>query len=155
MPGLIAAVLAAALLAATLRADAQDARPDGESGRYAFNPVSDGVLRLDTRTGQVSKCGSTSAGWTCQALPDDRKALESEMARLQDENGRLRNELVSHGLKLPDGTRDAPATGSDPQGEIKLPSDAELDRVMGFIEKVWRRLIDIVESTNKERDKKS
>jgi len=149
MRGLTAAFLCVALVAVSPRAGAQDAHPDGENGRYTFNPVPDGVLRLDTRTGQVSKCGGSSAGWTCQILPDDRKALESEIARLQDENVRLRNEFASHGPKLPGDARD------DREGEIKLPSDAELDRVMGFIEKVWRRLIDIVESTNKEREKKS
>jgi hypothetical protein len=37
-------------------ASAQTATPDSENGRYSFSPVADGVLRLDTRTGQVSQC---------------------------------------------------------------------------------------------------
>src|SRR5215472_14750533 len=40
-------------LAAAAAASAQTATPDSENGRYTFNPVADGVLRLDTRTGQV------------------------------------------------------------------------------------------------------
>jgi hypothetical protein len=44
-------------------ASAQTATPDSENGRYSFNPVADGVLRLDTRTGQISQCaGAMSAG---------------------------------------------------------------------------------------------
>ena len=39
---------------ATLAASAQPSTPDSENGRYSFNAVADGVLRLDTRTGQVS-----------------------------------------------------------------------------------------------------
>jgi len=148
MLGVLSPRGAAVLVAVALPAYALETGADGENGRYAFNTVPDGVLRLDTRTGQVSKCGNSSAGWTCQILPDDRKALEGEIARLQDENARLRNEFASRGLKPPDA-------GRDHEGEIKLPSDQELDRVMGFLEKVWRRLIDIVESTNKEREKKS
>ena len=34
-------------------ASAQTATPDSENGRYSFNPVADGALRLDTRTGAV------------------------------------------------------------------------------------------------------
>src|SRR5262249_40726559 len=130
---LAVAPIALVLVAAALPTGAQESRPDGENGRYAFNTVSDGVLRLDTRTGQVSKCSNASTGWACQAVPDDRKALENEIGRLQDENARLKKEFASRGLKLPDGVRDAPVAGRDRDGELKLPSDAELDRVMTFL----------------------
>src|SRR5262249_38119465 len=44
-------------------ASAETATPDGENGRYSFNPVADGVLRLDTPTRQVSRAaGAMSAG---------------------------------------------------------------------------------------------
>ena len=46
------------------------------------------MLRLDTRTGQVSLCAKQSAGWACNAVPDERNALENEITRLQRENGR-------------------------------------------------------------------
>jgi len=62
-------------------ASAQTATPDSENGRYSFNPVSDGMLRLDTRTGQVSHCSRSDAGWACKVIPDERSALESEIAR--------------------------------------------------------------------------
>src|SRR5438874_7495049 len=52
--------------------------PDSENGRYSFNPVADGVLRLDTRTGQVSQCSRNDAGWACKVVPDERSALETE-----------------------------------------------------------------------------
>jgi hypothetical protein len=46
--------LAVALsVAAFAAASAHTATPDSENGRYSFNPVADGVLRLDTRTGQA------------------------------------------------------------------------------------------------------
>src|SRR5262249_39517544 len=43
-------------------ASAQTATPDSENGRYSFNPVADGVLRLDTRTRQVSQCSRNDVG---------------------------------------------------------------------------------------------
>ena len=49
-------------LAALTAASAEPATPDSANGRYSFNPVADGVLRLDTRTGQVSQCSRSDAG---------------------------------------------------------------------------------------------
>jgi hypothetical protein len=88
-------------LAASALASAQPAMPDSENGRYSFNPVVDGALRLDTRTGQVSHCSRSDAGWTCKVVPDERSALETEIARLQGENGTLKKELLARGLPVP------------------------------------------------------
>ena len=74
-------------------ASAQTATPDSENGRYSFSPMGDGALRLDTRTGQVSQCSRSDAGWACRAVPDERAALETEIARRQGENATLKKEL--------------------------------------------------------------
>ena len=63
------------------------------------------LLRLDGRTGQVSLCGRAAAGWACQAVPDERAALEAEIARLQDDNAALKKELLARGLPLPSGVK--------------------------------------------------
>ena len=76
------AVTVTLLLAHFAVASAQTATPDTENGRYSFYPVADGVLRLDTRTGQISQCSQSDAGWACKAVPDERSALETEIARL-------------------------------------------------------------------------
>src|SRR5258708_34334776 len=89
-------VLALALtlsLAAVAAASAQTATPNNENGRYSFNPVADGVLRLDTRTGQVSQCSRSGVGWARKMVPDERAALETEVARLQGEIATLKEEL--------------------------------------------------------------
>ena len=88
-------------LATVAAASAQTAAPDSENGRYSFNPVAGSVLRLDTRTGQVSQCSRSDAGWACKAVPDERSALESEIARLQGENATLKKELLARGLPYP------------------------------------------------------
>jgi hypothetical protein len=140
-------------LAALSAASAQPAIPDSENGRYSFNPVADGVLRLDTRTGQVSQCSRSDAGWTCKAVPDERSSLESEIARLQGENATLKKELLAGGLPLP-GVPTAPsAKPSEP--ELKLPSDAEVDKVMSFLEKVWRRLVEMGREVQKDVERKN
>jgi hypothetical protein len=140
-------------LAALAAASAQPETPDSENGRYSFNPVADGVLRLDTRTGQVSQCSRSDAGWTCKAVPDERSSLESEIARLQGENATLKKELLARGLPIPGVPSPPAARPSEP--ELKLPSDAEVDKVMSFLEKVWRRLVELGREVQKDIERKN
>jgi hypothetical protein len=126
--------------------------PDSESGRYSFNPVADGVLRLDIRTGQVSHCSRSDAGWACKVVPNERSALETEIVRLQDENATLKKELLARGLPVPDVPGPSGAKPGEP--ELKLPSDAEVDKVISFLEKVWRRLIEMGRNVQKEVEKR-
>ena len=139
-------------LAASAAAPAQTVTPDSENGRYNFHPVADGVLRLDTRTGQVSQCGRSDAGWACKVVPDERLALESEVGRLQGEIVTLKKELLVHGLPLPGVPRESTPKPGEP--ELKLPSDAEVDKVMSFLEKVWRRLVEMGRTVQKDTEKK-
>src|SRR5262245_65014971 len=140
-------------LAALGAASAQPAMPDSENGRYSFNPVADGVLRLDTRTGQVSQCSRNDVGWTCKAVPDERSSLEAEIARLQGENATLKKELLDRGLPVPGVPNQPAAKPGDP--ELKLPSDAEVDKVMSFLEKVWRRLLEMGREMQKDVERKN
>ena len=130
-------------------AQAQTATPDSENGRYSFSAVPDGMLRLDTRTGAVSLCEKQAAGWACNSVPDERAALENEIARLQRENGALKKDMLARNLPLPGGVSGAPQRTQQRELELKvpLPSDAEIDRVMTVFEKMWRRLVDMMQKT--------
>ena len=140
-------LLVLALLAFAPSTQAQTA-PDSENGRYSFSQVPDGTLRLDTRTGQVSLCTRQPTGWACNTVPDERMALENEIARLQRENGALKKDMIARGLPLPGGVASVPsASQRELQLKVPLPSDAEIDRVMSAFEKMWRRLVDMVHKT--------
>src|SRR6266540_1334045 len=121
------AVILAGLLGAAPAAFAQNSTPDSENGRYSFNQLPDGLLRLDGRTGQVSLCSKRAIGWACQAVPDERTALETEINRLQGENVALKKELIARGIALPGGINapQRPAGKSD-ELVLQLPSDADL-----------------------------
>ena len=136
--------------------------PDTENGRYALAPVADGVLRLDTRTGAVSTCNNTGAGWACYAVPDERAALDAEIGRLQADNEKLKTELAAREPTVP-GKIDEPLPKADSlkkpepkvaEGErkieIPLPSDRDMDRMMSFLERAWRRLVEIANRMQKD-----
>ena len=127
--------------------------PDTEQGRFSFHKVDEGFLRLDTRSGQVSLCSHKSLGWACETIPDERAALENEIARLQTGNAALKKELLARGLSLPEPVRpEPPIAKSDSKSDydLKLPSQADIDRVMTFMEKVWRRMIETAHNLQKD-----
>ena len=157
-PSLVTLAFAAGL-AATLPAAAEP-MPDTENGRYALQQAGDGVVRLDTRTGVVSTCNNSGSGWACYAVPDERKAMDEEIGRLQAENEKLRAQLASR-EPAAGGKVDEALPKSDKQGapktaegerkiEIPLPSDQDVDRVMSFLERAWRKLIDMANRVQKD-----
>jgi hypothetical protein len=142
------------------------AMPDTENGRYALSSTPDGVLRLDTRTGAVSTCSNTGAGWACYAVPDERAALDAEIGRLQVDNEKLRRDLVSRepvvtgkieepmpksdSLKKSDPKTAPKIAEGQRKIEIPLPSDQDVDRMMSFLERAWRRLIEMANRVQKD-----
>jgi hypothetical protein len=129
---------------------AQGPPPDNDDSRYTFHRADDSYLRLDGRTGQVAFCTRRSVGWACQLVPDERTALESEIARLQNEGATLKRELLSRNLPLPGAVRPDMPQGKIEEPRLQLPSDAEINRVMTFIEKVWRRLVEMIAGVQKD-----
>jgi hypothetical protein len=155
----IIAVLLLALAAGVAPALAQRAG-ENDNGRFTFKEVPDGILRLDGRTGQVSLCSRVTE-WACRTLADDRTALENEIGRLLDENAALRKQLEEARRApvppetVPPATPNPPTAQPAPkQGErdLTLPSDADLNRMMAFLEKMWRRLLDMAQRSQRELD---
>jgi hypothetical protein len=48
---------------------------------------------------------------------------------------------------------DAPANPNEPR--LQLPNDAEFNQVVNFIEKVWRRLAEMITNVQRDLMKKS
>jgi hypothetical protein len=147
-------ILIGALGVPATAAWAQGASTDPDDSRYTFNRVDEGYLRLDGRTGQVSQCMRQSVGWACRALPDDRAALEAEIARLQSENVALKKELIARNLPLPNSVKPGQA-GNSEEPRLQQPNDTDVNKVMSFLEKVWRRLVEMVGSLQKDLLKKT
>jgi hypothetical protein len=142
----MAAMIAGAAVMSVARAQA----PDNEANRYQFNQVEDGYLRLDLKSGAVSRCSRGAAGWSCLAVPDDRAAFEAEIARLQTETVALKKALIERGLPLPAGVTASPPTAQGGGDALKLPSDADVNRAMRMVETMWRRLVELMQSWQRD-----
>jgi hypothetical protein len=146
-------ILVLTLLLAVSATTSAQTTPDSENGRYSSYSLADGVVRLDTRTGQMSQCSRSDVGWTCTTIPDERAALEAEIVRLQDENAKLKKELLARGLPVPGVS--SPSVAKPEGWELKLPSDAEFDKIFSFFEKIWRRLIEMARTVQNDAEKKN
>jgi hypothetical protein len=143
---MISKALAISIAVAALAAPAcaEDTPGDTATPRYSFNKVADGFVRLDTETGEVALCSRQAVGWACLAAPEDRAVLENEIARLRRENGALKNELVSRGLPLPPGIMPEPSNGGGKDLTLRLPGQADVDRVMALVGRMWHRLVEAI-----------
>ena len=131
--------------------------------RFSFNRVDDGFLRLDNQTGQVAYCSPHAVGWACQAVPEDRAALEKEIARLQDEVASLKAQLAAQDdrrrrgarrptLTPPPAAQTLPPMGDTDQDTAKLREDLERARLA--FENAWRRLVEMIVNLQKDMMRK-
>ncbi len=93
---------------------AQEPSLDLADKRFTYHQVDDGYLRLDLRTGEVATCRQREGDWVCALAPEERAALESEIARLRRDNALLKNALLERGLPLPTPESGAVALGAAP-----------------------------------------
>jgi hypothetical protein len=148
--------------------------PEFGDPRFAFHRIDGGFLRLDLHTGAIASCNQNPPGWICVPGREERAALDHEIARLQHDNAVLKNALLERGVPLPDEIKaqvpERPITPVEPVPRPRqsvpptLPKsaepdhasrdDAEIDRVMGVMEKVWRRLVEMMLSIQRDMQKK-
>jgi hypothetical protein len=128
-----------------------DPAPENGDARYSYHRSEDGFVRLDQRTGEVSYCARRPSGWSCLVTPDDRAAFEAEIGRLQAENAVLKKALLERGLPLPAGAWPETSLGQTPQS--KSPSEAEAERVMTLVERIWRRLVELMANLQRDLNK--
>lgn len=130
---------------AALPATAQDA----DKGRYVIERTDNGVIRLDTLTGEVSKCGEVNGQIACKLAADERRAVNDRIAELEDRVSALEERLASldENPVVPKTVKPvAPKSGD-------LPSDEELDQVFNMMERFMHRFVDVFKDLDRKMDK--
>ena len=176
--GILLGGAAAVLAMPSLPARGEGPPPEFADARFAFHRDDDGYLRLDLRTGEVAACRRREASWSCAPVPEERAALDGEIARLKGENAALKNALLARGVPLPSGlSADAPPfapppVAAEPPAPIPpapIPpqasrkpetadrwafEEAEIERALNVMEKVWHRLVEMMMNIQRDMEKK-
>ncbi|AOG11730.1 hypothetical protein [Agrobacterium sp. RAC06] len=113
---------------------AQDAATD----RYTLEKSESGFVRLDRQTGAVTLCTEADGTLTCRMAADERAAYDADLARLEKRVEAL-EKRVAEGTAAKSG---------------ELPSDAEIDRSIGIMERFMRTFFGLVqEFQGQEQDR--
>ncbi len=104
---------------------AQDAATD----RYTLEKSESGFVRLDRQTGAVTLCTEADGTLTCRMAADERAAYDADLARLEKRVEAL-EKRVAEGTAAKSG---------------ELPSDAEIDRSIGIMERFMRTFFGLVQ----------
>jgi hypothetical protein len=124
----------------------QTVPPRKSFDRYNFERIADVLMRLDTVTGQVSVCSEHGTTWVCQPAPEERTALENEIARLQTEVVALKSEVAALREPPPPPRPPADLAPRAAPGDvtIKLPAPEDIERARAAVKYAWQRLVDML-----------
>lgn len=131
-----------AITAAGLLASAALAQEAGETGRFQMEKSEDGFVRLDTRTGAMTLCREKDGALVCLMGADERAAYDEDLALLEKRVQAL-EQLARTGQPLT-----APP--------VAAPSDEEIERSIGIMERFMRSFFGLVEEFKQnEKDPES
>ena len=122
---------------AAAAAQAPAGAPESGDGRFTFHRADDGYLRLDGTHRSGLDVQPPASRLAVPAVPDERTALEAEIARLQGDNAALKKELLSRNLPLPNGMRPEPPAPAKTAGPA--PAASGRRRAQPDHGRSWRR----------------
>lgn len=132
MRAILAAILAFGSLFSAATASAQT--PPAEEG-YSLQPAVGDYLKIDRRTGDVFHCAARDGVWSCQLIPEDRKAYEDRISELEAENDRLTKQVAA----LEAQNENARAPLLDKEDERRLQEFLDLS------DRMFRHFFDLVD----------
>lgn len=112
---------------------------EASSERYTLEKAEGGFVRLDRQTGAIALCKEADGSLTCRMAADERAAYDADLARLEKRVEALEAKLGSDtALKSDD-----------------LPSDAEIDRSIGIMERFMRAFVGLVQEFRAEEEQET
>lgn len=110
----------------------------GELDRFQLDKTADGYVRLDRQTGDMSLCTQEGGKLICRPATDEHRAADDQSAVLVKRIEALEARVA--------------ALEGSPPAAAGLPSDEEFEKAMGFMERFFRRFMDIVRGFEQESD---
>jgi hypothetical protein len=135
------------ILFVTFAAGAQSAEAD----RYRLEKTPGGYVRMDTQTGEMSMCEEKAGELVCRLAADERKAMETEVERLQTEIADIRDRL--EGMKALEDRVAKLESSLAARIEQSLPSEEDFDRTMSYMERFFRSFMSIAREFQSDGDK--
>jgi hypothetical protein len=154
MRALTAAAIAAFFITPALAADS--VVDPSSNDRFMMSPVEGGFLRLDKRTGAVTMCKLAATEWSCKSVEDRSLPGLGDAARLKDENKALKErvkelETALETSKPREAAEDDSTLAEAPCGKVKLPTDAEVDQALDYVERIYKKVRDRIKDLDKPR----
>ncbi len=120
-----------------------------EEGRFALKQAGDGFIKLDKQTGSLTHCRQIETAWTCKKLNEEAVELNASVeqllqdaAKIKQENKELRSKVAELEGKVAKFEQKPP--------ELKLPSDQDVDKLMGFFEKIFERFLEFAKTVHEK-----
>ncbi|HMB48525.1 MAG TPA: hypothetical protein VKN63_09645 [Afifellaceae bacterium] len=147
-------LLAFAVMALAAPVNAQDNGQSNnqtisQNGRYTLVVVDDGFIRLDTQSGEISRCTGDPDKLTCRLAADERLAYIGEIERLESRIDDL-EERTARLESTGTATDRAPAMSRNQ--DFGLPSDEEIDHALGVTDKIFRRFFGMVRDLRRDME---
>ena len=110
---------------------------DTDLARFALEKTENGFVRLDRKTGALTLCQEKDGALTCRMAADERAAYEEDLTRLEKRVEALEKSLAAG----------RPLANGEP-----LPSDEEVERSIGIMERFMRSFFGLVEEFKAKED---
>lgn len=106
-----------------------------DNNRFTLEKTANGYVRMDRSTGEMSICKEQADQLVCRVAADDRAALEDSASQLETRVLRLEEKF---GQIEKSGAMD----------QNTLPTDEEVEKTFGYMEKFFRRFMGVVKDLN-------
>jgi hypothetical protein len=126
---------------------------DQPAERFEMRQVEGGFLRFDGDTGALSMCQPQGSQWSCVPVPDEARALRSEVDRLTAENKELQSAVkrLEALLRLPDETQPAQRKGST----FRWPSQVQIEDAVDYVQRMLRKFKKIMRDLGEDNGERS
>jgi hypothetical protein len=131
-----------------------------EEEHYQLQRTDDGYVRMDTRTGEMTRCQENGSELTCRPAAEDRgdergnetrdENSDQDQARLQDEAGS--QEELERLRDLVEALQERVEALEAAKPVAVLPTEREFERTMDFAERFLRRFMGIAKELEDTQD---